>query len=209
MPVLRGARVQRPTARSQHPTEQTLPGGLLKGGRSPCAARFTQLQGVIGKQVDGSGVLCPKASSAGAALLLGITARNARCPSQEDGAPSVRCSGNSSVLDLIEASKDGGARLMLLVAGTFRRRSVSLAVPIPRRNNSLIRGANIPVPGVRAWGDIIMTDSENWKERRNQVARYRAMEQETTDPLAARLLHDIVLELEAELEGSSNDPSSS
>ena len=46
-----------------------------------------------------------------------------------------------------------------------------------------------------------MTDSENWKERRNQVARYRAMEQETTDPLAARLLRDIVLELEAELKG--------
>jgi hypothetical protein len=49
-------------------------------------------------------------------------------------------------------------------------------------------------------GSIIMTDSD-WKERRNQVARYRAMEQETTDPLAARLLHDIVLDLEAELEG--------
>ena len=46
-----------------------------------------------------------------------------------------------------------------------------------------------------------MTDSENWKERRNQVARYRAMEQETTDPLAALLLHDIVLDLEAELKG--------
>jgi hypothetical protein len=45
-----------------------------------------------------------------------------------------------------------------------------------------------------------MTDSEWWKERRNQVARYRVMEQETTDPLAARLLHDIVLDLEAELE---------
>ena len=45
-----------------------------------------------------------------------------------------------------------------------------------------------------------MTDSD-WKERRNQVARYRAMERETTDPLAARLLHDIVLDLEAELEG--------
>jgi hypothetical protein len=49
-------------------------------------------------------------------------------------------------------------------------------------------------------GDITMTDSESWKERRNQVARYRVMEQETTDPLAARLLHDIVLDLEAELE---------
>ena len=49
-----------------------------------------------------------------------------------------------------------------------------------------------------------MTDSD-WKERRNQVARYRAMEHETTDPLAARLLHDIVLDLEAELEGLSNE----
>ena len=47
-----------------------------------------------------------------------------------------------------------------------------------------------------------MTDSESWKERRNQVARYRVMEQETTDPLAARLLRDIVLDLEAEFEGS-------
>jgi hypothetical protein len=47
-----------------------------------------------------------------------------------------------------------------------------------------------------------MTDSESWEERKNQVARYRVMERETTDPLAARLLHDIVLDLEAELEGS-------
>ena len=31
------------------------------------------------------------------------------------------------------------------------------------------------------------------------------MEQETTDPLAALLLDDIVLDLEAELEGLSND----
>ena len=60
----------------------------------------------------------------------------------------------------------------------------------------------MPALGVRAWGtNITMTDSESWKERRNQVARYRAMEQETTDPLAARLLHDIVMDLEAELEG--------
>ena len=73
---------------------------------------------------------------------------------------------------------------------------------LPCRNNSLIRGTNVPALGVRAWGDITMTDSESWKERRNQVARYRVMEQETTDPLAARLLHDIVLDLEAELEGS-------
>ncbi len=45
-----------------------------------------------------------------------------------------------------------------------------------------------------------MTDYESPKERRNQLARYRAMEQETNDPLAARLLRDIVLDLEAELE---------
>ncbi len=44
-----------------------------------------------------------------------------------------------------------------------------------------------------------MTDNERWKERRDRVARYRVMEQETTDPLAAGLLHDIVLELEADL----------
>jgi hypothetical protein len=73
---------------------------------------------------------------------------------------------------------------------------------LPRRNNSLIRGINAPALGIRAWGDITMTDSESWKERRNQVARYRVMQQETTDPLAARLLRDIVLDLEAELERS-------
>jgi hypothetical protein len=43
-----------------------------------------------------------------------------------------------------------------------------------------------------------VTDSE--KEHRNRVERYRMMQQETTDPLAARLLDDIVLDLEAELE---------
>ena len=54
-----------------------------------------------------------------------------------------------------------------------------------------------------------MTDSESWKERRHQVARYRAMEQEATDPLAARLLRDIALDLEAELEGLGNNSSPS
>ena len=44
-----------------------------------------------------------------------------------------------------------------------------------------------------------MADSGSWKERRDQVARYRVMEAEATEPLAARLLHDIVLELEADL----------
>ena len=47
-----------------------------------------------------------------------------------------------------------------------------------------------------------MADIESWKERQNLVARYRTMERETTDPLAARLLRDIVLDLEAELEES-------
>ena len=51
-------------------------------------------------------------------------------------------------------------------------------------------------------GDTTMTDSERRKECRNQVERYRILAQETTDPIAARLLHDIVLDLEAELEGS-------
>jgi hypothetical protein len=44
-----------------------------------------------------------------------------------------------------------------------------------------------------------MAGTENWKERRDQIARYRVLEHETTDPLAARLLHDIVSELEADL----------
>ena len=61
---------------------------------------------------------------------------------------------------------------------------------------------NVAALGVRAWGDITMTDSESWKERRNQVERYRVLARETTDPIASRLLHDIVLDLEAELEGS-------
>jgi hypothetical protein len=47
-----------------------------------------------------------------------------------------------------------------------------------------------------------MPEDYDWKERRNQVERYRILEQETTDPIAARLLHDIVLDLEAEFKGS-------
>lgn len=43
-----------------------------------------------------------------------------------------------------------------------------------------------------------MTDSE-WKERGDEVERYRLMEQDATDPVAAALLHAIVLELEANL----------
>ena len=54
-----------------------------------------------------------------------------------------------------------------------------------------------------------MTDSEKWKERRDQVARYRVMEQETTDPLAAGLLRDIVSDLEAEMDHSATGGRSS
>jgi hypothetical protein len=48
-----------------------------------------------------------------------------------------------------------------------------------------------------------MPEEYDWKERRARVERYRILAQETTDPIAARLLHDIVLDLEAELDGSS------
>lgn len=41
--------------------------------------------------------------------------------------------------------------------------------------------------------------SRREQEVERQVARFRTMEQEVTDPLAARLLHDIVEELEADL----------
>ncbi len=61
--------------------------------------------------------------------------------------------------------------------------------------------------GVRAWGDITMAHSEKWKEqeRRDQVARYRVLARETTDPLAAGLLRDIVSDLEDELNELSVD----
>lgn len=44
-----------------------------------------------------------------------------------------------------------------------------------------------------------MAGTESWKQRADEVARYRVLEQETTEPLATLLLHDIVLELEADL----------
>ena len=43
-----------------------------------------------------------------------------------------------------------------------------------------------------------MTDSE-WKERWHEVERFRLMALETTDLVAAALLRDIVLDLEADL----------
>lgn len=40
----------------------------------------------------------------------------------------------------------------------------------------------------------------NLKEQEFQIARYRRLEREVTDPLAACLLHSIIEELEAELQ---------
>jgi hypothetical protein len=70
---------------------------------------------------------------------------------------------------------------------------------------SQFQGIQCPRWG-RNMGGITMTDSE-WKEHKARMARYRVMEQETTDPLAARLLHDIVLDLEADLKGARQTPS--
>jgi hypothetical protein len=45
-----------------------------------------------------------------------------------------------------------------------------------------------------------MADKNRAQELRDSLLRYRAMERETTDPLATSLLHDIVLEMERQLE---------
>lgn len=45
-----------------------------------------------------------------------------------------------------------------------------------------------------------MTDAQSFREQQVRIDRYRVLEREVTDPLAARLLHDIVLELEAAAE---------
>jgi len=50
-----------------------------------------------------------------------------------------------------------------------------------------------------------MTDTESGKERRHQVERYRVLAPRTTDPLAAGLLRDIILELGADLNELAED----
>jgi hypothetical protein len=65
---------------------------------------------------------------------------------------------------------------------------------------SQFHASNATHTGGQSMGDITMADSEERKERRNQVARYRLMEQEATDPLAVGLLRDIVSELEGEMD---------
>jgi hypothetical protein len=49
-----------------------------------------------------------------------------------------------------------------------------------------------------------MTDNKDERRAglRERLMRYRIMERETTDPLASGFLHDIVLELEGDLEAS-------
>jgi hypothetical protein len=61
----------------------------------------------------------------------------------------------------------------------------------------------VAIPGSGGREDRTMPGDYDWKERRDQVERYRILAQEITDPIAARLLNDIVLDLKAELKGSS------
>jgi hypothetical protein len=51
----------------------------------------------------------------------------------------------------------------------------------------------------QAGGENMMTE-RNLREQEVQIARYRLLEREVTDPLAAGLLHIIILELEADLQ---------
>ncbi|GLR83333.1 hypothetical protein [Bradyrhizobium iriomotense] len=44
-----------------------------------------------------------------------------------------------------------------------------------------------------------MVTDAGFDERESEIARYRILAQEVTDPLAARLLHHIVIDLEADL----------
>jgi hypothetical protein len=60
----------------------------------------------------------------------------------------------------------------------------------------------VAIPGSGGREDWTMPGDYDWKELRDRVERYRILERETTDPIAARLLHDIVLDLEAEFKGS-------
>ena len=45
-----------------------------------------------------------------------------------------------------------------------------------------------------------MTTERKVTEQKVQIARYRLLEQEVTDPLAAGLLHIIIAELEADID---------
>ena len=45
-----------------------------------------------------------------------------------------------------------------------------------------------------------MVTERKFREQEAQIARYRFLERDVTDPLAASLLHIIILELEADLQ---------
>ena len=45
-----------------------------------------------------------------------------------------------------------------------------------------------------------MVTERKFREQEVQIARYRLLEREVTDPLDASLLHIIILELEADLQ---------
>jgi hypothetical protein len=97
--------------------------------------------------------------------------------------------------------------------GLFGRVQAGAVLLLPEKHQSAgsipsqFRVFNVFALGVRAWGGITMAGGAKSKERRAQVSRYRMMEQETTDPLAAGLLHGIVLELEAEIDEEPIAPS--
>ena len=95
--------------------------------------------------------------------------------------------------------RNGALQLLVLVAEKIKLELQSSSNRSLRRNNFIIQAVNILRWG-SAWGAIAMTDTEDVKERREQLLRYCAMERESTDPLAVGLLHDIVLELQADLQ---------
>src|ERR1700759_799936 len=54
-------------------------------------------------------------------------------------------------------------------------------------------------------GGCKMTDSDSWEARQLAVQRYRDMQRETTDPLAYRMLGDIIVEMQADLDGDKRN----
>ncbi|MCC8978778.1 hypothetical protein [Bradyrhizobium acaciae] len=54
-------------------------------------------------------------------------------------------------------------------------------------------------PSARSYQSSPRPVEDEVREQRANVMRFKTMEQETTDPLGARLLHDIIDEMEAEL----------
>lgn len=50
-----------------------------------------------------------------------------------------------------------------------------------------------------------MTDSDSREARQLAVQRYRDMQRETTDPLAYRMLGDIIVEMQADLDADGRN----